>query len=156
MKNTKNKFKTLSFVLLTLILIPSMLLLVSCKKGKNNNSVPSNASYTVVFDSKCETTVESLTNLQSGAKITKPDEITKEDYTFIGWYNGNEEWNFEENTVNADLTLTAKWQHKFFFFDEDNSTITGLTDLGKEESNVVIPEKINDVEVLVIGENAFL
>ena len=43
-----------------------------------------------------------------GSTITPPSDPTKEGYVFVGWFNGNDLWDFE-NTVFNDLTLTAHW-----------------------------------------------
>lgn len=37
----------------------------------------------------------------------KPD--SRPGYTFDGWYNGENEWDHDDNTVAGDMTLTAKW-----------------------------------------------
>ena len=47
--------------------------------------------------------------IRANAPADQPADPTKEGYTFIGWYNGEEKWNFE-TPVTTDLTLTAKWQ----------------------------------------------
>lgn len=47
--------------------------------------------------------------IRANAPAARPADPTKEGYTFIGWYNGESEWDFE-TPVTADLTLTAKWQ----------------------------------------------
>lgn len=50
-----------------------------------------------------------------GSLITKPtDPIKKEDkyatYTFIGWFNGENQWDFDNDRVNEDLNLVARFQ----------------------------------------------
>ena len=47
--------------------------------------------------------------IRANTPADQPADPTKEGYTFIGWYNGESEWDFE-TPVTADLTLTAKWQ----------------------------------------------
>ena len=42
--------------------------------------------------------------------VTKPATPIKEAAEFIGWYNGDEEWDFVNDTVSEAMTLTAKWQ----------------------------------------------
>ena len=64
-------------------------------------------AYTVTFLSDGERTAPS--QIRANAPADRPADPTKEGYTFIGWYNGESEWNFE-TPVTADLTLTAKWQ----------------------------------------------
>ena len=48
-------------------------------------------------------------NVVSGTKISNPGTPTKDGNTFLGWFNGNDEWNFANDTVTSPLTLTAKW-----------------------------------------------
>ncbi len=72
--------------------------------------------YTVTFDSKGGSAVTKLENIESGAKITKPTDPTQDGYLFAGWYKADPEtdsnavaWNFESDTVTANVTLYAKW-----------------------------------------------
>lgn len=45
-----------------------------------------------------------------GGKVTKPAaDPTKTGYTFDRWMNGQNEWDFDQDTVTANLILTAKW-----------------------------------------------
>ena len=62
---------------------------------------------TVTFQSEGGSEVAS--QIRANTPADQPADPTKEGYTFIGWYNGESEWNFE-TPVTADLTLTAKWQ----------------------------------------------
>ena len=64
-------------------------------------------AYTVTFQSEGGSEVAS--QIRANAPAARPADPTKEGYTFIGWYNGESEWDFEA-PVTADLTLTAKWQ----------------------------------------------
>lgn len=65
-------------------------------------------NYTVTFINGNET--YTTKSVEHGGKVSKPEtDPTKTGYTFDGWYNGNDEWNFEANTVTETLTLTAKW-----------------------------------------------
>ena len=61
---------------------------------------------TVTFLSDGESAAPS--QIRANAPATQPDNPTKEGYTFIGWYNGESEWNFADAVTEA-LTLTAKW-----------------------------------------------
>lgn len=64
-------------------------------------------AYTVAFLSDGENTAPP--QIRANAPAARPADPTKEGYTFIGWYNGESEWNFAD-AVATDLTLTAKWQ----------------------------------------------
>lgn len=63
-------------------------------------------AYTVTFQSEGGSEVAS--QIRANAPAARPADPTKEGYTFIGWYNGESEWNFETPVTEA-LTLTAKW-----------------------------------------------
>lgn len=62
---------------------------------------------TVTFLSDGESAAPS--QIRANAPAARPADPTKEGYTFIGWYNGESEWNFADAVTEA-LTLTAKWQ----------------------------------------------
>lgn len=64
-------------------------------------------AYTVTFQSEGGSEVAS--QIRANAPAARPADPTKEGYTFIGWYKGESEWDFE-TPVTPDLTLTAKWQ----------------------------------------------
>ena len=64
-------------------------------------------AYTVTFQSEGGSEVAS--QIRANAPAARPADPTKEGHTFIGWYNGESEWNFE-TPVTENLTLTAKWQ----------------------------------------------
>ena len=77
------------------------------------------ATYTAVFDEstrKYSVTIGDATTeeVEYGQKLTKPADPTKDStvstvYTFDGWYNGEEKWDFENDTVTGNLTLVAKY-----------------------------------------------
>ena len=64
-------------------------------------------AYTVTFQSEGGSEVAS--QIRANTPATRPADPTKEGYTFIGWYNGESEWDFE-TPVTTGLILTAKWQ----------------------------------------------
>ena len=47
--------------------------------------------------------------VKEGEKATKPADPEKEGYTFLGWYVGEEAYDFEK-AVTADVTVTAKFE----------------------------------------------
>ena len=68
----------------------------------------------VIFDTAGGTLIESQTVVY-GEKLLKPSDPTKPpdskyEYVFAGWSFENQEWDFEKNIVQANMTLTAKWE----------------------------------------------
>ncbi|NMN02490.1 InlB B-repeat-containing protein [Bifidobacterium panos] len=71
------------------------------------------AEHTVTFDSTNGSSVPSQT-VQDGKCAAKPDDPTRDDYTFEGWYTsatGGTQYNFS-NPVTSNLTLYAHWTAK--------------------------------------------
>lgn len=79
---------------------------------------------TVTFDLNSGTynnayTMSSVTGVVPGATIDKPDEdkLNRNDYNFVGWFvktgtgysPEDKQWNFDTDTVSANMTLYAKW-----------------------------------------------
>lgn len=47
--------------------------------------------------------------IEKGKTVTEPEEPIREGYNFLGWYLGNNKFNFE-NVVSSNVNLTAKWE----------------------------------------------
>jgi uncharacterized repeat protein (TIGR02543 family) len=74
--------------------------------GKTDNTI------SVTFNSDGGSAVDKITDLESGDKIKKPADPTKDGYTFGGWYKEKaltNPWNFYSDTVTGKITLYAKW-----------------------------------------------
>jgi uncharacterized repeat protein (TIGR02543 family) len=70
-----------------------------------------NSSYTVSFQSNGGSSVADET-VALDALVTAPADPTKDNYNFVGWYKDstlNTPWNFASDTIDADVTLYAKW-----------------------------------------------
>ncbi len=68
--------------------------------------------YTITFDADngSEATVVSVV---TGNKVTKPEALHKEGYTFVGWYVEGSETEFDFTApITGDTTLIAKWTEK--------------------------------------------
>lgn len=85
--------------------------------------------------------------LKNGEKATKPADPEKEGYLFMGWYNGNKEWNFN-TPVTEDITLVAKW---------DKAVKYELADELEEDGEYIIVNRNsanNDARVMqAVGDN---
>lgn len=88
--------------------------------------------YTITFDTAGGSSIDSIV-VKENDTITKPNDPTKEGYTFLGWYIDDEEFNFED-LVKSDLTLVAKWE------ENKNSNSTGSSSGGTITNNT---NKIN-------------
>lgn len=70
-------------------------------------------SHQVTFESNGGSAVEPIKNVQDNSLITEPAKPTRDNYTFVGWYQDaalTNSWNFAVDRVVADTTLYAKWQ----------------------------------------------
>ena len=75
----------------------------------DGGKIEDGAYETVTFNSDGGTPVEEAKVLR-GQKVAKPtDDPTKSGYTFIGWEDADGAYDFSKS-VNAPLTLTAKWE----------------------------------------------
>ena len=61
----------------------------------------------VEFDSNGGTAVERQV-VRNGEKATKPEDPTKDGAEFLGWYNGDDKFDFDTG-ITKDYKLTAKW-----------------------------------------------
>lgn len=92
--------------------------LVSLQDGSGSYACEAN-EVTVIVSTECR--VSFRTNggseiedqvVQFGEKVERPEDPVREGYRFAGWYKDihlNEEWNFEEDTVEGNMSLYAKW-----------------------------------------------
>ena len=84
------------------LLIVFMLLVVySC--GDDDDS---RTKYTVTFDTDSGSAVPSQT-VKEGDNAVKPDDPTKDNCVFQGWYLGDDRFNFVSTSITADITLKA-------------------------------------------------
>ncbi len=73
-------------------------------------------SYKVTFNSNGGAEVPEQ-NVLAGGYVIDP-ELTREGYTLVAWKKDGTEWDFDSNTVNEAITLTAEWkinQYKISF-----------------------------------------
>ena len=82
--------------------------------------------YTITFATAGGSSIDSIV-VKENDMITKPDNPTKEGYTFLGWYIDDEEFNFED-LVKSDLTLVAKWE-------ENKNSSSGSSSSGGSTTN---------------------
>ena len=103
------------------VLVAGMVFSIAgCKKDKKKTEpenptppVTEQQTYTVTFDSKGGTAVAKATTNTDG-KVAKPENPTKTDFDFGGWFTDSECQNaFDFDTkITQDTTLYAKWTAK--------------------------------------------
>ena len=57
---------------------------------------------------------DSVLYYNEGALMDSPAVPTREGYNFDGWYTNDVKWDFENDTVNSDLSFTIGWSVKYF------------------------------------------
>ena len=91
----------------TLLLLLLMAVVFSgCKKED-----PVISEFIVTFNTQGGSNMDALKVLE-GQKVAKPQDPTKENYIFSGWYKEaacTTVWDFEKETVMSNVTLYAKW-----------------------------------------------
>ena len=104
-------------------------------KGSNNDVLENHLvcnTLEATFDPDNGENISTQT-IDRGEKFTEPTSTPKkEGYTFIGWYNGDEKFNFDADTTNAPnvLNLVAKW-------DINQYTVQFVSDYGSFEDQTI-------------------
>ena len=93
-------------------------------------------AYTVTFQSEGGSEVAS--QIRANTPAARPADPTNEGYTFIGWYNGESEWDFE-TPVTADLTLTAKWQLNRYTITFDTAGGSEVAPITQDYGTTITP-----------------
>ena len=113
----------------------------TCLKEKTEiiDKLKEQTTYTITFDSKGGSEVKSIT-AEAGAKIEAPNNPTKENYIFAGWYESNDggktlnDKQFEFSYMPARVfTLYAKWGIENIKGKTYNHTSSIITWNGTEE-----------------------
>lgn len=93
-------------------------------KGSNNDVLKNNlicAKLEATFNPDNGESISTQT-IDRGEKFKEPAKPSKENHTFAGWYNGDEEYNFS-TVPTDDVTLVAKW-------DINKYTVKFVSDYG--------------------------
>ena len=114
-------------------------------KGSNNDVLENNlicAKLEATFTADGTTFAQPQT-INRGEKFTKPAEPPKENHTFAGWYNGDDEFKFDDDTTNAPnvLNLVAKW-------DINKYTVQFVSEHGSFEDQTIEHGKPIDTDKL--------
>ena len=86
--------------------------------------------------------------LPDGETVAKPvTDPTKEGYHFLGWFNGEDEYNFQ-TPVTSDVTLKAKWEINVYTVTF-TWTLEGVAEPVKETVTVEHGQSLNDADITV-------
>lgn len=93
------------------------------------------------------TTFAPTQTIDRGGKFTEPAKPPKENHTFAGWYNGDDEFKFDDDTTNAPnvLNLVAKW-------DINKYTVQFVSEHGSFADQTIEHGKPIDTDKLTIPE----
>ena len=91
---------------------------------------------TVTFQSEGGSEVAS--QIRANTPAAQPDNPTKEGHTFIGWYNGESEWDFEA-PVTTGLILTAKWQINRYTITFDTAGGSEVPSITQDYGTAITP-----------------
>ncbi|MDR0644509.1 MAG: InlB B-repeat-containing protein [Treponema sp.] len=121
-------------------------------------------SFTVTFDSQGGSQVSPI-DVTSGGKITLPENPTKSDFRFGGWYsegNGSGTKFTGDTPVNSDITVFAYWKESLQIPDGVNNATnpaaipaTGLftTQNGLHDADVAAVTVQKDWDIIFIGDS---
>lgn len=114
-------------------------------KGSNNDVLENNlicAKLEATFTAD-GTTLAPAQTIDRGGKFTEPAKPPKENHTFAGWYNGDKEFKFDDDTTNAPnvLNLVAKW-------DINQYTVQFVSDYGSFKDQTIEHGKPIDTDKL--------
>ena len=141
------------------------------ENGKIVNSDFDQVQYTVTFDNDGHGKKPEDQVIGCGAKVKEPAQMKDTDYVFLGWYYNENEWKFDTDTVNRNITLKAQWKAKTsyeaYWYNEDGEKEYGsleeaVKEPAKEEIHIQRPTDVTtDISVpngttLIIDENAEL
>lgn len=91
---------------------------------------------TVTFLSDGESAAPS--QIRANTPADQPADPTKEGYTFIGWYKGEEKWNFADAVTEA-MTLTAKWQLNQYTITFDTAGGSEVPSITQDYGTAITP-----------------
>ena len=145
----------LKYILALVLALLSICALAACVD--NGTQLPEVKYFTVTFDSQGGSSVRQI-KVQEGALADRPKDPTRDGYVFDGWKLENKKWNFDVDTVGADITLSAVWISADSIYSTakigDTDTCT-VTEIKRTSEKIQVPSVINGYKVVAIGEDVF-
>lgn len=141
-------FKSVSGATISSTTVKELMEVAFTKYAADNNTTPGK-KVIVKFDTDGGTEIPDI-EVNYGETFVRPDDPTRDGYYFAGWTLNGVDYKFNK-PVTDDITLVARWV-THFQFDSKTQTIVDVFGLS---GDIVIPEEINGIEVLALGENLF-
>jgi len=91
--------------------------------------------YRVKFDTAGGNLIDRV-KVYGGDSVERPEDPIKENFVFLGWYIGNEEYDFS-TPISEDITITAKWKIVEFTIKFNTDGGTSIETQSVEFSGVV-------------------
>ncbi|MDE6060439.1 MAG: InlB B-repeat-containing protein [Clostridia bacterium] len=97
--------KRSAILLLAVIIALLSACLVACNDNQNNDNKPTTVTVTFEYGDGTASTE----HVEYGGTVQKPQNPTKENHIFVGWYLAGEEFDFS-TALTSDIRLAAKWE----------------------------------------------
>jgi uncharacterized repeat protein (TIGR02543 family) len=94
----------------------------------------------------------------SGAHVNEPPIPLREGFLFEGWLNGATTWNFKQDVVTSDLTLTAQWIDATAIFEYEqieNSDKARIIGIKRLLPQLTVPTIIGGYQVTELADGLF-
>lgn len=154
--NEEYYMKRLKLMFIIILVFPFLFFITSCSNndldsssptmqlegGENNPSTPepSNVnSYDVSFIVEGQTYASK--KVEENEFVDEPEEPVFKNYKFLGWYLGNQEWDFN-NEVSKNTDLVAKFDYGYDYL---GTTVVRVNDYGKTLDRIYIAENITNI-----------
>ena len=125
--NMNKKFYFIIFVL--------FIFFIGCTNEFNNNDSNEYYILKIIYENNNNETITENVKVLKGELVSEPD-ISRDNYTLLGFFNEESKWNFESDKVNSNVTLVAKWEESAPIYycvtfnindDENNPRIETIT-----------------------------
>ena len=101
------RFPFLKYIVYIAVLVGVVAIIINLPYNKFSNNVDTDKYCLIVLDYGDIYSEK----IKCGETYSEPQEPVKEGYEFIGWYNGEEKYDFSQN-IKGNVTLVAKWEER--------------------------------------------
>jgi len=123
--------------------------------GKGTEEFTSPVYYTVTFQTAGGSEIPSV-KVASGGTVREPEIPERDGYVFNGWVKDGALWSFANDTVDGNMTLSARWTDAKSVFEyeiADGEVI--IKNYTGDMENPFVPSVMDTLPVTTIAPNAF-